>query len=52
MQIVDLNEMRQPKGVKLVNGIVLADNFRIFRESEGHFSPLKLGSIWHSPLIW
>ena len=37
MQKVDLKENRQPTGVKMVNGIVLADNFHIFSESDDHF---------------
>ena len=34
---VDLKEKRQPTGVKMVDGIVLADNFHIFSESIDHF---------------
>ena len=37
MQKVDFKENRQPTGVKMVNGIVSADNFYIFSESDGHF---------------
>ena len=37
MQKVDLKENRRPTGVKMVNGIVLADNFYIFSESNDHF---------------
>ena len=37
MQKVDLKENRQPTGVKMVNGIVSANNFYIFSESDDHF---------------
>ena len=37
MQKVDLKENRQPAGVKMANGIVSADNFYIFSESDDHF---------------
>ena len=36
MQKVDLKENRQPTGVKMMNGIVSADNFHIFSESDDH----------------
>ena len=37
MQKSDLKENRQPTGVKMVNGIVSADNFHIFSESDDYF---------------
>ena len=37
MKKVDLKENRKPTGVKMVNGIVSADNFHIFSESDEHF---------------
>ena len=37
MQKVNFNENRQPKGVKMMNGIVSANNFHIFSESDDHF---------------
>ena len=37
MQKVDLKDNRQPTGVKMVTGIVSANNFHIFSESDDHF---------------
>ena len=39
---VDLKENRQPTGVKMANGIVSANNFHIFSESDDHFFPWKM----------
>ena len=36
MQKVDLKENRHPTGVKMMNGIVSADIFHIFSESDDH----------------
>ena len=38
MQKVDLKKKRQPTGFKMVNGIVSANHFHIFSESNDYFS--------------